>query len=285
MTVKISEDMLRGLLLRREDCSHKGDYGHLLLVCGCDRMPGAALLAVGSALKSGCGLVTLHSTLRACSAAAVAFPSAMLSPDGGECFSELPADLSKFSCIAAGPGIGRSACTASALAGLMREAGSLGLPMLLDADALNIIASDKALSGSVPAGSVMTPHDGELARLTGYAPGGDRDACASALAAETGCTVVAKGFHTRVFAPDGRVFENTVGNPGMAKGGSGDVLSGLIAGLMARGYSGTDAALLGVWIHGFAGDCLTRTCTAEAYSSRDLIDVLYKGFVELYESR
>ena len=98
----------------------------------------------------------------------------------------------------------------------------------------------------------------------------------------SGAAVLVKGFHTRIYTPVGECYENTTGNPGMAKGGSGDVLTGLIGGLLSRGYSALDAAMLGAWIHGYAGDVLTEECTAEAYNSRDLIDNLKKGFFELY---
>ena len=102
------------------------------------------------------------------------------------------------------------------------------------------------------------------------------------MALKSGCVVVLKGFHTRIIAPDGTCLVNATGNPGMAKGGSGDVLTGLIGGLLARGYAAIDAAALGVWVHGFAGDRLTEERTAEAWSSKDLIDLLYTGFKTLY---
>jgi NAD(P)H-hydrate epimerase len=133
----------------------------------------------------------------------------------------------------------------------------------------------------IPSGSIMTPHIGELRRLIPFEKGQEEEA-ARELALKSGCVVVLKGFHTRIISPDGVCLVNTTGNPGMAKGGSGDVLTGLAGGLMARGYDAIDAAALGVWIHGFAGDRLTEERTAEAWSSRDLIDVLPAGFKALY---
>ena len=103
------------------------------------------------------------------------------------------------------------------------------------------------------------------------------------LCRRTGCVLVSKGFHTRIYTPSGEKYVNTTGNPGMAKGGSGDVLTGLLGGLLARGYTTLEAAALAVWIHGYAGDALTAKCTAEAYSSRDLVDALYLGFKVLAE--
>ena len=129
--------------------------------------------------------------------------------------------------------------------------------------------------------SVMTPHIGEFRRLIAFEQGQEEKA-ARELSLKSGCVVVLKGFHTRIISPDSVCLVNTTGNPGMAKGGSGDVLTGLVGGLMARGYDAIDAAALGVWIHGFAGDRLTEERTAEAWSSRDLIDNLPAGFKALY---
>lgn len=267
-------------LLGRENESHKGNYGHLLLVCGCQRMPGAAVLATGAALQSGCGLVTLHSTSRTLQAVVNHYPSAMLSEDPGDCLSTVPVSLDRYKCIAIGPGLGQSSQTEEALHQLLCTAGSLAIPLVLDADALNMLAVHPWWMADIPAGSIMTPHLGELRRLS---PLNDSpEDAAKRLAREFACHVVLKGFHSKIFSPDGTVLVNSTGNPGMAKGGSGDVLTGLIGGLIARGYPSRDAAALGVWLHGYAGDRLTEERTAESYSSRDLIDALWKGFKELY---
>lgn len=279
-TILITPAFLRPRLLHRENESHKGDYGHLLIVAGCERMPGAAVLAAGASLVSGCGLVTLHSTPRALQATANNFPSAMLSEDPGPCFSCIPDGLERYTAIAVGPGLGRDPLTADALHGLMLSAKESGIPMVLDADALNLIAENPKWRSSISAGSLMTPHLGELRRMVPIEKG-QETAAAARLAAESGCVVIQKGYHSKVFSPDRTCIVNTTGNPGMAKGGSGDVLTGLVGGLMARGYAAPDAAALGVWIHGFAGDCLTQERTAEAYSSRDLIDSLWRGFKAL----
>lgn len=279
--IRIDPDFLRPMLMARPDESHKGDYGHLLLVAGCQAMPGAAVLATGAALKSGCGLVSLHSTAYALQAVAVNFPSAMLSHEPDSCFSLVPEHLDRFDAIAVGPGLGQAPQTVGAFQKLLLLTDKQGIPLVLDADALNILAAHPALLDCIPAGSVMTPHPGELRRLVGeYAPE-RQDEVVGALCRRTGCVVVCKGFRTRVYTPEGEILENTTGNPGMAKGGSGDVLTGLVGGLLARGYAARDAAALGVWIHGYAGDVLTGRCTAEAYNSRDLIEELYRGFEAL----
>lgn len=280
--IPITPEYLRPKLLHRDNNSHKHDYGRLLIVAGCETMPGAAVLATGGALRSGCGLVRLHSTARALQAVVNAYPSAMLSDDFGEHFSSLPEHLERYSAIAIGPGLGWSPGTLNVFMDLLSEASRLRISTVLDADALNILSVLPEWHELIPPGSVLTPHKGELRRLLPAQTDAERESLAWELCAETGCTIVMKGYHSRVFLPDGTCLVNITGNPGMAKGGSGDVLTGLIGGLMARGYTAPDAAALGVWVHGFAGDTLTEIRTAEAYDSRDLIGHLADGFLYLY---
>ena len=278
----IDASYLRPRLLYRKNESHKGDYGHLLVVAGCQSMPGAAVLATAAALRSGCGLVTLHSTPRALQAAVVRCPSAILSEDPGEAFSRLPVSMDRYSALAVGPGLGRLPETEEALLALLSAARERGVPVVLDADALNILATVPDWPSCVPEGSILTPHLGELRRLFSWSTDEERDRLAQELCASAGCALVVKGFHSRVFTPDGACLVNTTGNPGLAKGGSGDVLTGLAGGLLARGYAAADAAALAVWLHGRAGDLLTEARTAEAWSSLDLVDALPSCFVELY---
>ena len=241
-------------------------------------MPGAAVLATAAALRSGCGLVTLHSTPRALQAVVGRCPSAMLSEDPGEVFSSLPRSMDKYSAVAVGPGLGREIKTKQALLALLEVAREWQVPVVIDADALNILSELTSWPGAV-----LTPHLGELRRLLSWDSEAERDRRVRALCAAAGCTLVMKGFHTQVFTPDGECLINTTGNAGMAKGGSGDVLTGLLGGLLARGYAAPDAAALAVWLHGRAGDLLTEERTAEAYASLDLADNLYRGFKELYD--
>ena len=281
--ISLTPEYLRPKLLHRERNSHKHDYGRLLIIAGCETMPGAAVLATGGALQSGCGLVRLHSTARALQAVVNCFPSAMLSEEYDDFFHTVPEKLERYNTIAIGPGLGWSPGTLNSFMDLLAEARSRHIPMVLDADALNILSVLSDWTELIPAGSVLTPHKGELKRLLPSKSDEERETLACELCAETGCCVVMKGYHSRVFTPNGTCYVNTTGGPGMAKGGSGDVLTGLIGGLMARGYSAEDAATLGVWIHGYAGDVLSAERTEEAFSSRDLIDKLYLGFQELYQ--
>lgn len=282
--VTITPEYLRSRLLGRENETHKRHYGHLLIIAGCDTMPGAAVLATGAALQSGCGLVTLHSSERGLQAAVNTYPSAMLSEELEEHFSEVPQKLNKYAVIAVGPGLGRAAGTMNALMDLITLARQEGVPLLLDADALNILSWIPDWADFIPEGTVLTPHMGELRRLIPQVNEQNLTMLARELCLYTHCTLVVKGYHTRIFTADGDCLVNPTGNPGMAKGGSGDVLTGLIGGLLARGYAPQDAAALGVWIHGYAGDCLSKERTMESYSSRDLVDYLWRGFKELYAS-
>lgn len=281
---EITPEFLRPRLLRRQNDSHKHDYGRLLVIAGCETMPGAALLATGAALRSGCGLVMLHSTPRTLFAAAASYPSAMLSEDPGSHFSTVPEKLERYTALAIGPGLGWSPGTMNAMMDLLGEACERRIPAVLDADALNILSVMADWTELIPPGSVLTPHKGELKRLLPCRDDKERETLAWELCAETGCHIVMKGYHSRIFTPGGECLVNTTGNPGMAKGGSGDVLTGLIGGLLARGYGAEDAAALGVWIHGKAGDVLTTGKSAEAYDSEALIGKLECGFRELYQN-
>ena len=281
---EITPEFLRPRLLRRQNDSHKHDYGRLLVIAGCETMPGAALLATGAALRSGCGLVMLHSTPRTLFAAAASYPSAMLSEDPGSHFSTVPEKLERYTALAIGPGLGWSPGTMNAMMDLLGEACERRIPAVLDADALNILSVMADWTELIPPGSVLTPHKGELKRLLPCRDDKERETLAWELCAETGCHIVMKGYHSRIFTPGGECLVNTTGNPGMAKGGSGDVLTGLIGGLLARGYGAEDAAALGVWIHGKAGDVLTTGKSAEAYDSEALIGKLECGFREISQN-
>ena len=294
----VDRETVRSMLLPRNEYGHKGSFGHALIIAGCKEMTGAAILCTGGALRSGCGLVTAHVPSGERLAVQLSHPSAIVSCDPSSAmFSAVPDCISKYSSIAVGPGLGRAPETVRALGDLfsrlrdMREAGAAPT-LILDADALNIISSGPQMLGLVPPGSVLTPHIGELSRLlraalaSGMIPsltdadtGTDRYPWADdmqkvvlvkSLAAALKSVIVVKGAHTMTCSPQGDCHFNMSGNPGMAKGGSGDVLAGLIAGLAARGYSPLHAALLGVWFHGLAGDRAAGIHGQESMCSADL---------------
>jgi NAD(P)H-hydrate epimerase len=247
----ISND-LKQLIGTRTKFSHKGNYGHGLLISGGYGKMGAAVLAAKSALKSGAGLITTHIPKSGNIIMQTAVPSAMTSIDNDEwVFSQLP-DLSNYSAVAIGPGIGTDQKTQNALKLLIQNVKS---PLILDADAINILGENKTWIPFITRDSIFTPHPKEFERLTGKSKNDfNRNQKQREFSIKYGVYVVLKGAHTAITCPDGNCYFNSTGNPGMATGGSGDVLTGIILGLKAQGYSSKTAALLGVYIHGLAGD-------------------------------
>lgn len=284
----IDPEMIRKIMPGRNAFDHKGCFGHVLIVAGSTGMTGAAVLATGAALKSGCGLVTVHIPSSERHVMHISHPSAIVSTDPEPFFSVLPEDMTKYTAIGAGPGLGQRPETASALKRLMEA----GLPMVLDADALNIIASHPEMYGLVPEGSVLTPHIGELRRLLqAFRPHKaagepfhsnadpwrdeqDKTEKVKKLASRLRSVIVVKGAHTMVCTPSGNLKFCMTGNPGMAKGGSGDVLTGLVAGLLSRGLSAENAAVLGVHFHGIAGDRASVSSGEESMNASDILAAL-----------
>lgn len=274
----ITPQWVERLRKKRAKFSHKGSYGHALVVCGSATMPGAAILAIGGALRSGCGLVTAHIPENERFALTANHPSAMLSLDDDVCFATPPTNLERFSAIGVGCGLGRDPRTVEALRRmLMAVSGDVSgkITMVLDADALNRVAENADMRRLVPAGSVLTPHPGELRRLIGeWRTDMEKLEKASKLAAETASIVIVKGAHSAICTPDGRFIFNSTGTPGMAKGGSGDVLTGFITGLVARGYDAETASVIGVYTHGRAGEEAARSRGEEAMNASDIADFL-----------
>ena len=280
------------MLEPRGEFDHKGTHGHALVIAGSAEYMGAAILCTGAALRSGCGLVTARIPAEGRTAMLVSHPSAIVSADPSPVFSMLPERLSKYSSVAAGPGLGKAERSVASLKDLLAC-----LPqyenirtLVLDADALNIISEHPGMLAAIPAGSVLTPHPRELARLlraaadcgmienaapaagTPWTDDMHRVALVRQLCRSLKSVIVVKGAHTMTCSPDGRCFFNMSGNPGMAKGGSGDVLTGLIAGLAARGYDPLTAALLGVWFHGCAGDDAAASRGVESMNAADILE-------------
>ena len=268
----ITAELAESIKLKRDKFAHKGSYGHALLICGSKGMAGAAILATGAALRSGCGLVTTHIPAEERYALNMAHPSAILSLDDESYFSSLPANASKYSSIGVGCGLGQAPETADTLRQLLISAYK---PIVIDADALNIISDHYKMRHHIPAGSILTPHIGELKRLIGeWANEEEKIEQVKRLAANLRSIIIVKGAHSMVCLPDGNCHFNSTGNSGMAKGGSGDVLTGYITGLLARGYSSEHAAILGVYMHALAGDKAAKKYGAEGMNSRDLIKYL-----------
>src|ERR1044071_4620824 len=228
---------------RRKKYAHKGDFGRALLIAGSLGKMGACVLAARATLRSGVGLLTVHVPKCGYNIIQTSVPEAMATVDMNEDHFSDAGEAHHYDVIGIGPGIGVPASTVSGL----RKVLQAGKPMVLDADALNILSSARELLHLVPAGSILTPHPGEFKRLVGdWKHDFERLDLQKQLAAQTKCVVVLKGAHTSIAAPDGKVYFNSTGNPGMAKGGSGDVLTGVLTGLLSQGYSAIDAAIAGV---------------------------------------
>ncbi|RYZ21376.1 MAG: NAD(P)H-hydrate dehydratase [Chitinophagaceae bacterium] len=264
----------------RNRFAHKGNFGHALLVAGAYGKMGAALMAAAACLRGGAGLLTCHVPRCGVSILQTALPEAMVQPDPHETeLSTLPGDPGRFTAIGIGPGIGTDEAAAATLRAYLEAAR---VAMVLDADALNLLAKDASLMPLLPPGSILTPHPKEFDRLFGpHHSDFDRISTALAAAARLRSVVLLKGHHTFIATPAGRGYFNSTGNAGMAKGGSGDVLTGLLTALLAQGYTAEDAALLGVWLHGTAGDEAAARFGTESMLPSDLTNQLGAAFRQL----
>jgi len=263
----------------RPEFGHKGTFGHALLIAGSSVMAGASVLSSKSCLRTGCGLITVHIPKDIANIIYAAFPESLVSTDlSNKHFSSLP-DISKFSAIGIGPGIGTAKESVKALHELLEICNK---PLVIDADALNIISMEKELLKIIPKNSVLTPHPLEFDRLFGKSTNSyERLLKQLDKAHELGICIVLKGHYTSVASPDGTCYFNSTGNSGMATGGSGDVLTGIILSLLAQGYESKTAAINGVFIHGMAGDIAAEETGMEALIASDIINCIGKAFIKI----
>lgn len=273
--IELNETLIRSLLPSRPEEGHKGTFGKAAILAGCEGYTGAPVLASRAAVRGGTGLVFLQVPRCVYPIIAVKCDEAMPSPlpdaEGKVCEAAYPAVLERTEqCTAAliGPGLGRSEGSDTLVCRLVP---SISCPLVLDADGLNAVSAHMDILKRRSGETVLTPHDGEFRRLTGHWPGENRAGDALALAQETGCVAVLKGHRTLIAAPDGRLCRNTTGNAGMAKGGSGDVLAGLLVSLLAQGMDAFSAACAAVWIHGRAGDLAAEALGQRAMTPSDLL--------------
>jgi NAD(P)H-hydrate epimerase len=284
-----------GFIPPRQKYSHKGDYGHVLVIAGSKGKTGAALLTARACLRSGSGLVTLGipESLSDVFQARVTDEMTLPLPDDGTGMlvpSAIEATFSfvqerRIDALAVGPGIGVSEGTTRVVADIIR---SSPVPVVVDADGVTVIGTDLALLKTAASPIVLTPHPGEMKRLlpaerqfTIQEIERKRIDLPLSFSAETGAHVVLKGVPTVVATPDGRAFVNTTGNPGMATGGSGDVLTGIIASFIGQGLSPADASTLGVYLHGLAGDEAARGKGEYSLIASDIIECLPEAFRSL----
>lgn len=269
------EDVLK-LLPNRPVKGHKGDFGKILLLCGSRGYTGAAALAAMGALRTGAGLVYLGipESIYAIEAVKLTEPVVFPLPDAGGMLSadavkEIETMLGKMDAVLIGPGLGQSPGTLSVLNSVMEKASC---PVVVDADGINLLAAHMDILRGRTAPVILTPHEGEFQRLTGKMCR-SREESAMAFANQYHCVMVLKG-HNTVITDGACLYRNTTGNPGMAVGGSGDVLAGMITSLLGQGLQPLEAAAVGAWIHGAAGDICASEIGQYGMLPTDIIEVL-----------
>lgn len=252
--------------------AHKGTFGRGLLIAGSEGMAGASILSAKGALRSGIGLLTVHLPYYNNVIVQTAVPEAMTEMDVHNTHFAGATDTEEYQAVAIGPGLGHARDTELAV---LDQISSTNVPMVIDADALNILGANRNYLTKLPKGSILTPHPKEMERLVGKCSNSyERIQRASELAAKANVYIVLKGAYTAIIQPDGEIVFNTTGNPGMATGGSGDVLTGILLALLAQGYESGLAARLGVFLHGMAGDIAAESQGEVAMTASDIIDSL-----------
>lgn len=267
----LTHAFVANLVQPRDAFAHKGSFGHALLVAGNVGKMGAALLAAKACLRSGVGLVTVQALAETFAVVQIALPEAMCVSRSAEIVFE------KYAAIGIGPGLGTDTISTNLVHDVLLNATQ---PLVIDADALNSIAANNWLA-QIPSNAIITPHAIEFDRLFGK-HNNDTERWLTAIDASTKYpfVIVLKGHHTLI-AQHGRAWYNTTGNAGMAKGGSGDVLTGIITALLAQQYSMMHAAWLGVYLHGLAGDITVQSQAIESMLPSDLIEHIGKAFLHL----
>jgi len=275
----IDYTLVSGILKDRKKFDHKGHFGHGLMIAGSCGKSGASVLASHAALRTGIGLLTAHVPRPAASIMHTAVPEAMVQCDQSDIMVTEINEPDRFDALGIGPGIGTKPNTKKGLRDLLIKYKG---PVVIDADAINIISMEDDKADIIPENAVLTPHPGEFRRLSGS------DATAFArldiqreFSKKYKCVIVLKGAHTSISLPDGRVWFNTTGNPGMATAGSGDVLTGIILGMLAQGYKPSEAAIASVFIHGLAADLAVRSTAYESLIASDIIHNIGASFIKI----
>jgi NAD(P)H-hydrate epimerase len=276
-TQLITRDDIRQLYRARKLFAHKGNFGHSLLIAGSYGKMGAAVLSAKACLHSGTGLLTCYIPKCGYVVMQTAVPEAMVLTDENEnVLTQLPDEIEKYDAIGIGPGIGTSEPTQKLLSFIVRRYQK---PLVIDADGLNCISMHQDLLNQLPPFSILTPHHKEFDRLTRQHENDfERIEAARALAKSQQLIVVLKGHHTLIAMPGGSAWFNSTGNAGMARGGSGDVLTGIITSLVAQGYEPVAAALMGVYLHGLAGDAAAASYGQDYMLPSEIIGFLPSSF-------
>ena len=271
--------LARDLVRPRKKFTHKGDYGHGALITGSTGLMGAATLCAKAFMRSGAGKLTCHIPSSGNIIMQISVPEAMSKVEKGDDHIKSVSSLEKYDAVGIGPGLGLYDSHISLLAAVFKEYKK---PIVIDADALNILSRSMDLISGVPSLSILTPHTREFERIFGTL-GSDFSRIEMALlqAKELNIIIVLKGAHTFIATPGGIGYFNNSGNPGMATGGTGDVLTGVITSLLCQGYPPEHAAILGVYLHGLAGDLAAAERSQESLIASDVIEYLGKAFKAL----
>ncbi|MBM7854882.1 NAD(P)H-hydrate epimerase [Desulfohalotomaculum tongense] len=280
--------LVKKRLPRRKPDAHKGDFGRVMVLAGSTGMEGAAVLTATACLRAGAGLVTLAVPEKIHHTVAGLVPEVMTLPlpsvEGALSVKSLDTILEKLEnvdVLAVGPGLSRHGETVQLVHQLLPQ---VKIPMVLDADGLNALAEDKTVLESIGAPAVLTPHPGEMARILGLSikeVQNNRVPLVQQCAESWGCTVLLKGARTLIAAPEGELYINPTGNSGMATAGSGDVLTGIIAGLAAQGMDITSAAASGAYLHGLAGDRASEHLGSHGLLAGEIINYLPQSIKEV----
>ena len=274
----IDSKIVRSIFKPRNQFTHKYNFGHSLIFAGSKNMMGAALLCAKACLRAGSGLVTLHTEESSQSIVPIALPEAITTTE-----NNLEIIFIKKTAIAVGPGLDNSEKNKELLIDLLNIST---IPLVIDATALNILSKDKiVLNDSFKIPIVLTPHTGEFEKLFGKTSNDfERMKLAQRKAIDLKCSIILKGHHTLVAFSDGECYFNSTGNAGMATAGSGDVLTGILTGLLAQGYSSKNACILGVYLHGLAGDLAAKKISQESLIASDIIDSIGEAFKSIQNS-
>jgi hydroxyethylthiazole kinase-like uncharacterized protein yjeF len=269
----LTHESIKALIQPREADAHKGDFGHALLIAGNLGRVGSAIIAARACLRSGVGLLTVSVPQEERIILQIAIPEAMLIMR-----DHIYDELNNYSVLGMGCGIGTGEMAKELLIAVLSQ---IDVPLLLDADALNIISENKDLLNQLPQKTIITPHPKEFDRLFGvHESQNDRTFTAITKAQEYGIVIVLKG-HNTLITSGGEAFLNPTGNAGLAKAGSGDALTGIITAFLAQGYPAFDAAKIGVYIHGLASDLALVQQSMESMLITDVIEHLGKAFQHL----
>ena len=263
---------IRPLIKSRKRFAHKGSFGHGLLIAGSYGMAGASILSAKACLRSGIGLLTVHVPIHNHDLLQITVPEAIVQTDIHERYFAEPVELRRYNALAIGPGLGQEEDTALAM---MEQIQGCHLPVVLDADAINILSTHRNWLSRLPKQCILTPHLGELERLTGKCMDSyERITKVKELANYLQSYILIKGAWTAIVTPEGHCYFNPTGNPGMATAGSGDVLTGILLALLAQGYSPEESCKLGVYIHGLAGDIAAKSLSEISMTAGDIIEAL-----------